>query len=100
VAFAFVNPMKKETISVRVEKPLRRDIDEFREENKISEADAVRYLLARGLEYQELEERVESLEKNIDRLQGQIDQQSQIIKEQQEELKECREKSLWDFLLP
>jgi len=69
---------QKETVSFRVGKSLSDRVAEFRRQHDMSESDAYRELVRRGLEYEEMEQRFEHMNSRLDNLEQQLqEQQSQ-----------------------
>ena len=61
----------KKTIAFRVPEPLRERINEFADENNMSQSDTLRELVRTGLDAEEIKENVEQLEARVEELEQQ-----------------------------
>jgi len=62
-----------ETVSARLPEDLADQLEEYRNAHAISESEAIRRLLADGLENDELRDRVDDLERRLYRLERRAD---------------------------
>ena len=62
---------RKKTIAFRVPEPLRERINEFADENNMSQSDTLRELVRTGLDAEEIKENVEQLEARVEELEQQ-----------------------------
>ena len=62
----------KETVSVRIGESLHNKVQEFAQENKMSESDAIRQLVRDGLAANELEEELEEVHGRLDKLEEEV----------------------------
>lgn len=61
---------RKPMVGFRADTPLYNDILEYREERNLSKSDAVRELVRKGLEAEEINEKLTEMEARLDRLES------------------------------
>lgn len=87
----------KSVVSVRMSNDMRKEVEKYRVDKDISEADAFRELIRGGLEREDLDQRLERMEKRLNemitgeelkgdlrRIHNELDRQADDIQELQE----------------
>lgn len=87
--------MTKETVSFRIQEGLKERVDEYREVNDLSQADAYRELVRKGLEADAIEHQFEQVNERLEDLE----EQESRLDELERKLETERQKGLVDYLL-
>ena len=69
---------QKSVVSIRVENTVQERVETYQEENDLSEADAYRELIRRGLEASDCEERIKEIDERIQHIETQTERTSII----------------------
>lgn len=69
--------MVKETVSFRIQKELSERVEEYRNRREMSESDAYREIVRKGLEAEEMEKRFERLNNRLDRLERELEREQE-----------------------
>lgn len=101
----------KEVVSVRMGDDMKKQVEKYRVEKDMSQADAFRELLRKGLESEEVGERLDRIDKTLDSMIGgkelkgdlrkihdELGSQRKEIKELEERQKQLEQKGLFSRL--
>ena len=69
-------PPSKVSVAFRAQQQLKERIDEYADDNNMSQSDALRRLVREGLEAEQLREELESVEQRVERLEAEQEQSS------------------------
>ena len=69
-------PPSKVSVAFRAQRQLKERIDEYADDNNMSQSDALRRLVREGLEAEQLREELESVEQRVERLEAEQEQSS------------------------
>ena len=67
-------PPSKVSVAFRAQQQLKERIDEYADDNNMSQSDALRRLVREGLEAEQLREELESVEQRVERLEAEQEQ--------------------------
>ena len=67
-------PPSKVSVAFRAQQQLKERIDEYADDNNMSQSDALRRLVREGLEAEQLREELESVEHRVERLEAEQEQ--------------------------
>jgi hypothetical protein len=66
---------KKSVVSIRISNDIEKRVEEYREEQDISEADAYRELVRRGLEASDLEEQIREINEKLQHIETEAERE-------------------------